>query len=72
MTAAAWTAVALIRMYQMVSAFGPRRCRFYPTCSSYGIDALRVFGFWKGAGKTLVRILKCHPLHPGGYDPVHP
>ena len=45
-------------------------CRFYPSCSSYAIDTIRIFGLWRGAVLALKRILKCHPLHPGGYDPV--
>jgi putative membrane protein insertion efficiency factor len=60
----------LIRLYQKVSIGMPRRCRFYPTCSDYAIQALQSKGLWSGLGLTLRRILKCHPLHPGGYDPL--
>ena len=60
----------LIRLYQKASAGMPRRCRFYPTCSDYALEALRVHGLWTGLRMTAKRILKCHPLHPGGYDPV--
>lgn len=45
-------------------------CRFEPTCSCYGREALLKHGFWAGLGLTLRRILRCHPWHPGGYDPV--
>lgn len=45
-------------------------CRFYPTCSQYSIEAIQKFGVVKGVGLAVIRILKCHPFHPGGYDPV--
>ncbi|WP_081326314.1 membrane protein insertion efficiency factor YidD, partial [Paenibacillus polymyxa] len=45
-------------------------CRFYPTCSQYGIEAVKTHGALKGGWLTLKRILKCHPFHPGGVDPV--
>lgn len=45
-------------------------CRFYPTCSQYAIDAISKYGCFKGSFMALKRILKCHPFHPGGYDPV--
>jgi putative membrane protein insertion efficiency factor len=60
----------LIRLYQKVSMGMPRRCRFYPTCSDYALHALNAKGLWAGTSLSLVRILKCHPLHPGGYDPI--
>ncbi|MDR3287837.1 MAG: membrane protein insertion efficiency factor YidD [Peptococcaceae bacterium] len=61
----------LIRGYQkwMSPLKGPS-CRFYPTCSEYGIQALHKYGFIKGSWKACKRILKCHPFHPGGYDPI--
>ena len=46
------------------------RCRFYPSCSQYAVDAFNLYGFWLGFYKTVRRLLKCHPLHPGGYDPA--
>jgi putative membrane protein insertion efficiency factor len=65
--------IGLIRAYQLVLSplLGPH-CRFQPTCSHYAIEALRTFGVVKGSGLTLKRILKCHPLNPGGDDPVPP
>ena len=63
--------IAIIRFYQLaISPFTPPSCRFHPTCSHYGIEALKRFGPIKGSWLTAVRILKCHPFHPGGFDPV--
>lgn len=45
-------------------------CRFYPTCSQYALDAVTKYGAFKGTYLAIVRILKCHPFHPGGYDPI--
>lgn len=45
-------------------------CRFYPTCSQYALDAVKKYGCLKGGYLAIKRILKCHPFHPGGYDPV--
>jgi len=60
-----------IRVYQLViSPLLPPRCRFYPTCSQYAIEALQKHGAIRGGWLALKRILKCHPLHPGGIDPV--
>ena len=65
--------IALIRVYQrLISPLLGPHCRFTPTCSSYGIEALRRFGVIKGSWLTVKRVLKCHPLHPGGDDPVPP
>ncbi len=50
---------------------GPRGvCRFVPTCSQYAKQAITKYGAFKGGWLALVRVLKCHPFHPGGYDPV--
>lgn len=63
--------IILIKGYQkMISPFFHQKCRFYPSCSQYCIDALVKYGSCKGLWKGLKRIIKCHPWHPGGYDPV--
>ncbi|MFJ5758408.1 membrane protein insertion efficiency factor YidD [Neobacillus sp. NPDC093182] len=63
--------LSVIRFYQVViSPIKPPSCRFYPTCSHYGLEAVQRFGALKGGWLTLKRILKCHPFHPGGIDPV--
>ncbi|MBI4395301.1 MAG: membrane protein insertion efficiency factor YidD [Candidatus Omnitrophica bacterium] len=60
-----------IRVYQMgFSPFFGGRCRFFPSCSEYAHEAVEQFGFARGAFKSLARLLRCHPFHPGGYDPV--
>ncbi|WP_430114572.1 membrane protein insertion efficiency factor YidD [Neobacillus rhizosphaerae] len=63
--------ISFIRFYQIViSPIKPPTCRFYPTCSHYGLEAIQRFGAFKGGWLTIKRILKCHPFHPGGLDPV--
>ena len=63
--------ISIIRFYQVViSPIKPPSCRFYPTCSHYGLEAVNRFGALKGGWLTVKRILKCHPFHPGGIDPV--
>ncbi|MFD2213548.1 MULTISPECIES: membrane protein insertion efficiency factor YidD [Bacillaceae] len=60
-----------IRFYQkFISPLTPPTCRFYPTCSHYGLEAFQRFGVLKGSYLTIKRILKCHPFHPGGVDLV--
>ncbi len=55
--------------YLISPLLGPR-CRFWPTCSSYALEAIKLHGPWRGGWLTLKRLSKCHPLHPGGVDPV--
>jgi len=72
--------LTLIRWYQRYYSpdHSPRKvlypygyCRFYPTCSEYGYEAVERYGVLKGGWITIWRILRCNPLHPGGHDPVH-
>ncbi|HIU86367.1 TPA: membrane protein insertion efficiency factor YidD [Candidatus Spyradomonas excrementavium] len=60
----------LISLYQKISALKPPVCRFYPTCSEYMKQAILKYGLLKGGFLGIKRILRCHPLNPGGYDPV--
>ncbi|MDR0376319.1 MAG: membrane protein insertion efficiency factor YidD [Spirochaetaceae bacterium] len=61
----------LIQFYQRaVSPHFPASCRYYPTCSSYAHEAVRKYGIIRGLYLASKRIARCHPFHPGGYDPV--
>lgn len=61
----------LIRFYQTgISPNTPPRCKYYPTCSQYGYEAIERFGVLKGGALTIWRILRCNPFSRGGYDPV--
>lgn len=63
--------VLLIRLYRVtLSPFIGGQCRFEPTCSRYALEAYRVHGLIRGTRLTASRLLRCHPLHQGGYDPV--
>ena len=63
--------ILMIRFYQkFISPLFPPTCRFYPTCSTYFIQALEKYGVIKGTYLGIKRILKCHPWHEGGYDPL--
>ena len=61
----------LIRAYQgFISPLFPPTCRFQPTCSQYAFEAIAEYGTFKGGWLAVKRILRCHPFHPGGYDPI--
>ncbi|GGA62179.1 membrane protein insertion efficiency factor YidD [Ornithinibacillus halotolerans] len=63
--------IGLIKFYRnAISPFTPSTCRFHPTCSQYGLEAIQKFGAIKGVYLTIKRISKCHPFHPGGVDYV--
>jgi putative membrane protein insertion efficiency factor len=63
--------VALVKFYRNnISPLTKPSCRFSPTCSAYALEALEKYGALKGTWLALRRILKCHPFHKGGYDPV--
>lgn len=64
-------ALGVIRFYQrLLSPLLPPSCRFVPTCSQYGLEAITHFGIVKGGWLAFKRILRCQPFNPGGYDPV--
>ncbi|MBI4635289.1 MAG: membrane protein insertion efficiency factor YidD [Candidatus Rokubacteria bacterium] len=60
---------AVVVYQRLLSPFLPRACRFAPTCSEYARRALVDHGLVRGAGLAIWRLVRCHPFHPGGYDP---
>jgi uncharacterized protein len=67
-----WPLLGLIRLYQLIvsPALPPNTCRFYPTCSHYGYQAIYKYGVIKGGWMAIWRVLRCNPFNPGGIDPV--
>lgn len=67
------TEIALVLIYGYRAVVAPQlagACRFYPSCSRYAEEAITRFGPWRGTGLALRRLSRCHPFHPGGWDPV--
>ena len=63
--------LGMISFYRKwISPLKKPTCRFYPTCSAYAYEAISKYGAMKGSLLAVKRLLKCHPFHPGGYDPV--
>lgn len=65
-------AVPIVAYRRWISPALPARCRFYPSCSAYALEAVARHGPLRGAWLAIRRLLRCHPFHPGGYDPVPP
>ncbi|HCF51022.1 MAG TPA: membrane protein insertion efficiency factor YidD [Syntrophomonas sp.] len=62
--------LTIIKIYQKTSVFRLPACRFYPSCSSYSLQAVEKYGVLKGGWLSVKRICRCHPFNPGGYDPL--
>jgi len=63
--------IGLVRFYQyLIGPFLGNHCRFYPSCSHYAVEAIEIHGPLAGSWMALRRLLRCHPWHPGGFDPV--
>ncbi len=64
--------IGMIKVYQMIPLSSHRKCRFYPSCSNYGIEAIIRYGSFKGSLLTIKRIIRCNPFNKNcGYDPVY-
>ncbi|MFK3982585.1 membrane protein insertion efficiency factor YidD [Micromonospora sp. NPDC050397] len=61
---------AIVAYRRWISPALPARCRFYPSCSAYALEAVTRHGALRGTGLAVWRLSRCHPFHPGGYDPV--
>ena len=73
LSAAAWLLVLLLNGYRrFISPLLAERCRFYPSCSEYALEALSTHGAVRGLWLAVRRLARCHPFNPGGYDPVPP
>lgn len=65
-----WLLIGIVRLYQIfLSPLVGQNCRFQPTCSRYFIGCVEKYGAIRGSLRGMVRICRCHPFHPGGYDP---
>ncbi|MDA8105213.1 MAG: membrane protein insertion efficiency factor YidD [Nitrospiraceae bacterium] len=63
--------IAIVKLYKfLISPILPGSCRFVPSCSEYSLEALEKYGALKGAWLSVRRVVRCHPFHPGGFDPV--
>ncbi len=68
---AAWPLMLIVLFHRrVISKITPPTCRFTPSCSRYGLDALRRYGAIRGGWLAVWRVLRCNPFHPGGYDPL--
>ncbi len=66
-----WLLIGLVKLYKrLISPLLPPACRFHPTCSVYAQEALLKHGALKGSALAASRLMRCHPFHPGGIDPV--
>jgi uncharacterized protein len=68
----AWLLGLGVRLYRLIPKAGPGRCRFYPSCSAYALEALQMHGAVRGLWLGARRLGRCHPWNPGGLDPVPP